>query len=183
MTRAKSAQLKMEHYYKVAVDSAIERNTRCVILECFRPTLIGTVSSKTHPSIRRVELERRLQSETMMSEERKNRQLQQLGKKESTFLRLKRTKLGLDDFRTVKVIGKGAFGEVGDIAFLPILDINYVAGQVSPEDRHRKDIRHEAPEERRNVEERSGTLCPYIIGCIFIHYLLSSLTYAQNGTF
>ncbi|KAF9485332.1 AGC/NDR protein kinase [Pholiota conissans] len=88
MTRAKSAQLKLEHYYKVAVDSAIERNTR------------------------RVELERRLQSEAMMSEERKSRQLQQLGKKESTFLRLKRTKLGLDDFRTVKVIGKGAFGEV-----------------------------------------------------------------------
>jgi protein-serine/threonine kinase len=40
------------------------------------------------------------------------RQLQQLGKKESTFLRLRRTKLGLEDFRTVKVIGKGAFGEV-----------------------------------------------------------------------
>src|SRR6266446_5475043 len=55
MPRAKSAQLKMEHYYKLAVDSAIERNTR------------------------RVELERRLQSETMMSEERKNRQLHQLG--------------------------------------------------------------------------------------------------------
>ena len=61
---------------------------------------------------RRVELERRLQAETLMSDERKNRQLQQLGQKESTFLRLKRTKFGLDDFRTVKVIGKGAFGEV-----------------------------------------------------------------------
>ena len=61
---------------------------------------------------RRVELERRLQGEVSMSEERKQRHLQQLGKKESTFLRLRRTKLGLDDFRTVKVIGKGAFGEV-----------------------------------------------------------------------
>jgi protein-serine/threonine kinase len=48
----------------------------------------------------------------MMSDERKIRHLQQLGKKESTFLRLRRTRLGLDDFRTVKVIGKGAFGEV-----------------------------------------------------------------------
>lgn len=86
--RAKGAQMKLEHYYKVAVDSAIERNTR------------------------RVELERRLQGDTMMTEERKQRQLQQLGKKESTFLRLRRTKLGLDNFRTVKVIGKGAFGEV-----------------------------------------------------------------------
>ncbi|KAI9513206.1 AGC/NDR protein kinase [Russula earlei] len=86
--RAKAAQLKLEHYYKVAVDAAIERNTR------------------------RVELERRLQTDSMMSDERKQRQLYQHGKKESTFLRLRRTKLGLDDFRTVKVIGKGAFGEV-----------------------------------------------------------------------
>ncbi|KAF8914633.1 kinase-like domain-containing protein [Mucidula mucida] len=86
--RSKGAQLKLEHYYKVVVDAAIERNTR------------------------RVELERRLQGDVLMSEERKQRQLQQLGKKESTFLRLRRTRLGLDDFRTVKVIGKGAFGEV-----------------------------------------------------------------------
>lgn len=62
--------------------------------------------------IRRVELERKLAADPGMSEERKLRQLQQLGKKESAFLRLRRTKLGLDDFRTVKVIGKGAFGEV-----------------------------------------------------------------------
>ncbi|KAF8897557.1 kinase-like protein [Infundibulicybe gibba] len=88
LPRAKSAQMKLEHYYKIAVDAAVERNTR------------------------RVELERRLQGEVLMSEERKQRQLQQLGKKESTFLRLRRTKLGLKDFRTVKVIGKGAFGEV-----------------------------------------------------------------------
>ena len=48
----------------------------------------------------------------LTSEERKLRQLQQLGRKESSFLRLRRTKLGLNDFRTVKIIGKGAFGEV-----------------------------------------------------------------------
>ncbi|PAV20920.1 AGC NDR kinase [Pyrrhoderma noxium] len=86
--KAKAAQLKLEHFYKVAVDSAIERNQR------------------------RVELERKLQADNTVTEERKQRQLQQLGRKESTFLRLRRTKLGLDDFRTVKVIGKGAFGEV-----------------------------------------------------------------------
>jgi hypothetical protein len=61
---------------------------------------------------RRVELEQRLQADSVMPEDRKMRQLQNLGRKESTFLRLRRTKLGLDDFRTVKVIGKGAFGEV-----------------------------------------------------------------------
>ncbi|KAI0092425.1 AGC/NDR protein kinase [Irpex rosettiformis] len=86
--RAKTAQLKLEHFYKLAVDAAIERNTR------------------------RVELERKLAGDPGMSEDRKQRQLQQLGKRESAFLRLRRTKLGLDDFRTVKVIGKGAFGEV-----------------------------------------------------------------------
>lgn len=40
--------------------------------------------------------------------------MEQLGRTESSFLRLKRTKLGLDDFKTVKVIGKGAFGEVSN---------------------------------------------------------------------
>lgn len=32
LPRAKSAQLKLEHYYKIAVDAAIERNTRCVFM-------------------------------------------------------------------------------------------------------------------------------------------------------
>lgn len=51
-------------------------------------------------------------ADVLMPDDRKLRKRQAYGKKESTFLRLKRTKLGLDDFRTVKVIGKGAFGEV-----------------------------------------------------------------------
>lgn len=106
MTRAKTAQMKMEHYYKVAVDSAIERNTRYARID----DVFYTRDLTSH--LRRVELERRLQAESTMPEERKNRQLLQLGKRESTYLRLKRTKLGVDDFRTVKVIGKGAFGEV-----------------------------------------------------------------------
>lgn len=56
-----------------------------------------------------------------MTDERKQRQLQQLGKRESAFLRLRRTKLGLDDFRTVKVIGKGAFGEVSPVEASAVL--------------------------------------------------------------
>ncbi|KAF9577360.1 Serine/threonine-protein kinase, partial [Lunasporangiospora selenospora] len=59
----------------------------------------------------RVELETKLETEAG-SEERKQRQLSALGRKESQFLRLRRMRLGLDDFETVKVIGKGAFGEV-----------------------------------------------------------------------
>lgn len=30
--RAKTAQLKLEHYYKIAVDAAIERNTRFLVV-------------------------------------------------------------------------------------------------------------------------------------------------------
>lgn len=88
---ATGAKLKLEHFYKVAVEQAIERSNR------------------------RVEVEKRLTNPpdgVPISEERKHRQLASLGRKESGFLRLRRTRLGLDDFRTVKVIGKGAFGEV-----------------------------------------------------------------------
>jgi hypothetical protein len=60
---------------------------------------------------RLADLEEKLLKERC-SEEKKNRQLQSLGRKESQYLRLRRTRLGLDDFKTVKVIGKGAFGEV-----------------------------------------------------------------------
>lgn len=87
LDRAAAAKLRLEHHYKVTLQEAIERNQR------------------------RVEVEKRLQDE-QSSQEKKNRQLQSLGRKESQYLRLRRTRLGLDDFVTVKVIGKGAFGEV-----------------------------------------------------------------------
>lgn len=87
--KAAAIKLKLENYYTMAVSHAIERNQR------------------------RLDLEHKLLTEESgSSEERKNRQLQNLGKKESQFLRLRRTKLSLEDFTTVKVIGKGAFGEV-----------------------------------------------------------------------
>ena len=47
-----------------------------------------------------------------LPDDKKMKQLVTLGRTESSFLRLRRTRLGLDDFRTVKIIGKGAFGEV-----------------------------------------------------------------------
>ncbi|KAM9906739.1 hypothetical protein OXX79_001367 [Metschnikowia pulcherrima] len=87
--KAAGIKLKLENAYQMSVSHAIERNQR------------------------RLELENKLANEEAgMSEERKNRQLQNLGKKESQFLRLRRTRLSLEDFITVKVIGKGAFGEV-----------------------------------------------------------------------
>ncbi|MCH0630072.1 protein kinase [Kocuria palustris] len=87
--RAAAIKLRIENYYNLSVSHAVERNQR------------------------RLQLEQKLATEESHAlEERKNRQLQNLGRKESQFLRLRRTKLGLEDFTTVKVIGKGAFGEV-----------------------------------------------------------------------
>lgn len=60
----------------------------------------------------RNEIERCLANDTLISDERKLYHLHIVGRTESSYLRLRRTRLGLDDFRTVKVIGKGAFGEV-----------------------------------------------------------------------
>lgn len=88
---ARSAKMRLEHSYRLAVNQAIERNQR------------------------RQDLEKRLAHPpdgVPLSEERITRQLALLGRRETNFLRLRRTRFGLSDFRTVKVIGKGSFGEV-----------------------------------------------------------------------
>ncbi|KAJ2691187.1 Serine/threonine-protein kinase, partial [Coemansia spiralis] len=86
--KAAVAKLKLESFYKDLMGQCIERNTR------------------------RKDLEQQLLTESGSSEERKQRQLQGLGAKEGGFMRLRRTKLSVTDFQTVKVIGRGAFGEV-----------------------------------------------------------------------
>ncbi|KAG6860879.1 hypothetical protein C0995_006434 [Termitomyces sp. Mi166 len=86
VARCTAAKLKLESYYKVSVDAAIERNAR------------------------RIELETKLTQ--IHSSDAKEREIRKYGRTESQHLRLKRTKIKLDDFITVKVIGKGAFGEV-----------------------------------------------------------------------
>jgi hypothetical protein len=114
---------------------------------------------------RRVELERKLAADPTMSDERKQRQLQQLGKRESAFLRLRRTKLGLDDFRTVKVIGKGAFGEVSvlyELANYQLPDKFIHIGSGSAKDRYGEDLCYEDAEERGDVKERSGAWRPRV---------------------
>ncbi len=60
---------------------------------------------------RRKENEERVKSEPW-SDDKKKRHLLNLGKKESDFLRLRRVRLGVEDFLTIQVIGKGAYGEV-----------------------------------------------------------------------
>ncbi|PVV02776.1 hypothetical protein BB560_002760, partial [Smittium megazygosporum] len=85
--KAKKAKLKIESFYKDFVIQCIERNKRCTALELKLANDSGSL-------------------------ERKQRLLTELGNKEGNYLRLKRTRLGVQDFQTVKIIGRGAFGEV-----------------------------------------------------------------------
>jgi len=84
--RSAAVKLTLENYYKTAIEHAIERNQR------------------------RIKFEQKINGE--ISAERRNRETQLFSKNESHYLRLRRTRLSLEDFHTVKVIGKGAFGEV-----------------------------------------------------------------------
>ncbi|GHJ84254.1 hypothetical protein NliqN6_0656 [Naganishia liquefaciens] len=86
--RSTAAKMRLELYYKETVEGVVGRKER------------------------RTTLEKQLAADHETPDHMKHRQLQALGRRESNFLRLKRTKIGLEDFRTVKVIGKGAFGEV-----------------------------------------------------------------------
>lgn len=47
-------------------------------------------------------------------EEQKSEKRAQHAVKETEFLRLKRSKISVEDFDPIKVIGRGAFGEVSD---------------------------------------------------------------------
>ena len=87
LDRSTAVKLKLEAFYKILLEQTRERD------------------------VRRKETEERLAKEGC-SEERKQRQWQHLARKESDFLRLRRLRLGVSDFNTLKVIGKGAFGEV-----------------------------------------------------------------------
>jgi hypothetical protein len=81
---------------------------------------------------------------------------------ESQHLRLRRTKIKLTDFSTVKVIGKGAFGEV--IMFdcsgyqLPLTRILVFVGAVGSEGGYWESVRNEKSAESGNVETRSGAV-------------------------
>ncbi|KAI9104523.1 serine/threonine protein kinase [Phlyctochytrium arcticum] len=85
--RATAAKYKLEHFYKGVVTECSDREAR------------------------RHETEERIARESW-SDDRKQRHLVACGQRESEFLRLRRVRLGVNDFVTVKVIGKGAFGEV-----------------------------------------------------------------------
>ena len=51
-------------------------------------------------------------TEEGLSEDQKQEKRLQHAQKETEFLRLKRSRLGVEDFEALRVIGRGAFGEV-----------------------------------------------------------------------
>ncbi|KYN41158.1 Serine/threonine-protein kinase tricorner [Trachymyrmex septentrionalis] len=86
-----------------------------VVLSCARVTLENYYSNLIAQHIERkqrlAKLEESLKDEGL-SEQQKQEKRQQHAQKETEFLRLKRSRLGVEDFEPLKVIGRGAFGEV-----------------------------------------------------------------------
>lgn len=78
---------------------------------------LGAILYRIVACCRGAELERSLAG---VPEDRRMREIRRHTRTQSQFLRLRRTKIGLRDFRTVRVIGKGAFGEVS-INVRPVL--------------------------------------------------------------
>jgi hypothetical protein len=87
----------------------------------------------------------------------------------SSFLRLKRTKIGLEDFKTVKVIGKGAFGEVSLVipgrSCETIEADDYSLGPIVPKGGHGQDLRHEDIIQKRNVQKGPGAYIQLDFSC------------------
>ena len=86
-----------------------EKATRAkVLLENFYSGLFTQYKERRE---RHSKLEENLRIENM-SDLAKIERRRQHAQKETEYLRMKRAKLGVDDFEPLKVIGKGAFGEV-----------------------------------------------------------------------
>ncbi|XP_072775017.1 serine/threonine-protein kinase 38 isoform X1 [Taeniopygia guttata] len=79
-----------------------------VTLENFYSNLIAQHEER---EMRQKKLEQMMEEEGLKDEEKRIRRSAH-AQKETEFLRLKRTRLGLEDFESLKVIGRGAFGEV-----------------------------------------------------------------------
>lgn len=81
------AQVTLENYYSNLIAQHIERKQRLA------------------------KLEESLKDEGLSEQQKQEKRLQH-AQKETEFLRLKRSRLGVEDFEPLKVIGRGAFGEV-----------------------------------------------------------------------
>ena len=107
-TTQKTEKLKKRQEVKIS-SSTEEKATRAkVLLENFYTGLFTQYKERRD---RQVKLEETLRVENM-SDLAKMERRRLHAQKETEYLRMKRAKLGVDDFEPIKVIGKGAFGEV-----------------------------------------------------------------------
>jgi serine/threonine kinase 38 len=95
---------------KVALSQhAMDKATKAkVTLENYYSNLIAQHGERKQ---RLAKLEASLKDEALTESQRQEKRLQH-AQKETEFLRLKRSRLGVEDFEALKVIGRGAFGEV-----------------------------------------------------------------------
>jgi len=98
------------------------------------------------------------------TQDAKDREIRKYSKTESQHLRLRRTKIKLSDFRTVKVIGKGAFGEVSSCHLIAtrLGTLTAPVGSFGTEGRYRKGLCYEELAKGRDVEARSGA-CVHLL--------------------
>ena len=103
LERARKAKQHIENYYKWV----------CFTWWChwWRLLFRNLASQQTERSDRLKRLQENLNAKGLTDDE-KQEKLKEHASKETEFLRLRRSKLGADDFEPLKVIGKGAFGEV-----------------------------------------------------------------------
>ncbi|CAG0897346.1 unnamed protein product [Cyprideis torosa] len=87
LEKATKAKMKLESYYSNLLLTHIERKQRYE------------------------KLEESMRIEGLTEDQKEAKRLEH-AQKETEFLRLKRSRLGVDDFEPIKVIGRGAFGEV-----------------------------------------------------------------------
>lgn len=95
---------------KIALSQhAVDKATKAkVTLENYYSNLIAQHGERKQ---RLAKLEASLKDEGLTESQRQEKRLQH-AQKETEFLRLKRSRLGVEDFDPLKVIGRGAFGEV-----------------------------------------------------------------------
>ncbi|TRY73258.1 hypothetical protein TCAL_07890 [Tigriopus californicus] len=94
LDKATKAKVTLENYYSNLISQHKERKHRQVKIKGMLELLEESLKDDS------------------ISDDLKDEKRVQHAAKETEFLRLKRSRLGVDDFDPIKVIGKGAFGEV-----------------------------------------------------------------------
>ena len=105
--RARRTRTNIENYYRW--DSFILFNLFNFFTKLYIARNLSSQQQERSERLRR--LKDNLSAKGLTDDE-KQEKLRELAAKETEFLRLRRSKLGADDFVALKVIGKGAFGEV-----------------------------------------------------------------------